>query len=86
MPANTTLTIRLSPKTSARLGRLAETTHRPQSSLAAQAVEKYVASESEIVEGIERGLADMKAGNLVPHDEAIARLGATIAAAKRRRR
>jgi predicted transcriptional regulator len=39
---------------------------------------KHVEREAEIIEGIERGLADMKAGRLVPHDEAMARLEATI--------
>ena len=36
------------------------------------------ARERSIIAGIERGLADMKAGNTVPHDVAMAELGALI--------
>jgi predicted transcriptional regulator len=86
MPASTTLTIRLTPEVKERLGRLADTTHRTKSFLAAEAITSYVAREAEIIEGIERGLADAKAGRLVPHDEAMARLEATIAAAERGKR
>jgi predicted transcriptional regulator len=45
-----------------------------------------VARETAIIEGIERGLADMEAGCLVPHDEAVARLEAMIVAAERGKR
>ena len=86
MPASTTLTVRLTPEVKERLGRLADTTHRTKSFLAAEAITAYVAREAEIIGGIERGLADMKAGRLVPHGEAMARLEATIAAAERGKR
>ena len=36
------------------------------------------ARERSIIEGIERGRADMKAGNTVPHDVAMAELDALI--------
>lgn len=83
MPASTTLTIRLTPEAKEQLNHLAQVTHRTKSFLAAEAIAKYVSRESEIIGGIERGLADMKAGRLVPHDEAMARLEKTIAAAER---
>lgn len=86
MPASTTLTIRLTPEAKAQLSRLAHATHRTQSFLAAEAIAKYVVRESEIIEGIGRGLADAKAGRLVPHEEAMARLEATIAIAERGKR
>lgn len=38
--------------------------------------------EPEIIEGIKRGLADVEAGRLVPHDEAMAEVHAAIEAAK----
>jgi predicted transcriptional regulator len=82
-PASTTLTVRLAPDVKGRLGRLADATHRTRSFLAAEAITAYVAHEAEIIGGIERGLADMKAGRPVPHDEAMARLEATITAAER---
>jgi predicted transcriptional regulator len=37
-----------------------------------------VARESEILEGIARGLDDLKANRLVPHDEAMAEIDAAI--------
>ena len=83
MPASATLTIRLPAEVKGKLGRLSDITHRTSSFLAAEAIAKYVESESRITEGIERGLADAKAGRLVPHAQAVDRLEATIAAAAR---
>lgn len=84
--ASTTLTIRLTPEVKERLGRLAASTQRTKSFLAAEAVARYVEEEAAIILGIERGMADAKAGRLVPHDEAMARIEATIAAAEREKR
>lgn len=78
-----TLTIRLPRKTKAQLGRLAGHTKRTRSFLAAEAIGDYVARELEIVDGIERGLADVRAGRVVPHKEAMARLRQTVKAAGR---
>ena len=83
MPASTTLTIRLTPEAKEQLSRLAAATRRTKSFLAAEAISRFVAREAEIIEGVERGLADMRAGRVVPHDEAMARLEATIAAVER---
>ena len=83
MPASETLTIRLTPAVKEQLGRLAETTRRTRSFLAAEAIAQYVAREAAIVEGIGHGLQDLRAGRLVPHDEAMARLDATIDRADR---
>ena len=80
MSASTTLTIRLTQEAKRQLSHLADLTHRTKSFLAADAIAKYVARESEIIGGIERGLADMKAGRVVPHDDAMARLEGAIAA------
>jgi predicted transcriptional regulator len=83
MPASTTLTVRLTPEVKQLLGRLADATHRTKSVLAAEAIAAYVAREADIIEGIERGLEDMRTGRLMPHDRAMARLEATVAAAER---
>ena len=72
MTASTTLTIRLDPQLKAKLGRLAYGTRRSRSFLAAEAVETYVDRELAIIEGIERGLADVEAGRTVSHDDAMA--------------
>jgi predicted transcriptional regulator len=75
---STTMTIRLSSETKAELGLLANATRRSKSFLAAEAVAAYVARERGIIEGIERGRADMNAGQTIPHDEAMAEVDALI--------
>ena len=75
---STTLTIRLSSETKAELGLLANATRRSKSFLAAEAVAAYVARERGIIEGIERGLADMNAGRTISHDAAMAEVDALI--------
>jgi predicted transcriptional regulator len=78
MADSTTITIRLKPQVKERLARLSQSTNRTRSYLAAEAIEAYVARESAILEGIGRGLEDLKVNRLVPHDEAIAELDAAI--------
>ena len=78
MADSTTMSIRLSSETKAQLGLLATATRRSKSFLAAEAVAAYVARERAIIEGIERGLADMRAGNTVSHDAAMAEVDALI--------
>ena len=78
MTASTTMTIRLDPAVKDRLGRLAEGTRRSRSFLAAEAVAAYVDRELSMIEGIELGLADAKAGRTVPHAKAMAQLDAAI--------
>ena len=72
------MSIRLSSETKAQLGLLATATRRSKSFLAAEAVAAYVARERAIIEGIERGRADLKAGNTVSHGAAMAELDALI--------
>ena len=78
MPASTTMTIRISPEVKDKLGRLAQDTRRSRSFLASEAVEAYVARELEIIDGIQRGLADVNAGHVVSHDAAVEELQAVI--------
>jgi predicted transcriptional regulator len=78
MSGSTTMSIRLSSETKAQLGLLAAATRRSKSYLAAEAVAAYVAREQAIIQGIERGLADLHAGRTVPHDEAMAEIDALI--------
>ncbi|WP_163264068.1 CopG family ribbon-helix-helix protein [Chelativorans alearense] len=80
MPASTTMTIRVSPEVKEKLGRLAHDTKRSKSFLAAEALAGYVDRELDIIEGIQRGLADAEAGRVVEHDEAMAELYAVIEA------
>jgi predicted transcriptional regulator len=83
MPTSTTMTIRLSSETKHKLERLAVDTRRSKSFLAAEAVSAYVERELEIIDGIRRGMTDVEAGRVVPHDEAMAEVQAVIDAAQR---
>ena len=73
-----TVTVRISPETKARLEALAGHTRRTKSFLAGEAITDYVERELAIVESIKRGLADIEAGRVVPHEETMRRIRATI--------
>ncbi|MCP5364213.1 MAG: CopG family transcriptional regulator [Hyphomicrobiales bacterium] len=83
--ASTTLTVRLTPELKDRLGTLAERTRRTKSFLAGEAIAGYVERELEIIAGIERGLDDMNAGRVVPHDEAMGDIRKAIEGARKSR-
>lgn len=78
MSATTTMTIRVSEDTREKLDRLATGMRRSRSFLAAEALTAYVERELQIIEGIQRGLADVQAGRIIPHDEAMDQLDAMI--------
>lgn len=86
MAASTTLTVRLPKKVKDRLALLARHTRRTRSYLAGEAIASFVNREIEIVEGIKRGLEDMKAGRTTSHADAMRRINATLAAAAKKRR
>lgn len=79
-----TVTVRLDSATKARLDELAQHTRRTRSFLAGEAITDYVERELAIIAGIERGLADMKAGRTTSHEAAKRRVRDTIASAKPR--
>ena len=79
MSKSETITIRVSSDLRAKLELLAESTNRSKSFLAGEAVSRFVESEAQIVEGIKEGLADIEAGRVVPHEQAMKRIRATIA-------
>lgn len=81
MPSSATMTIRVSTETKRKLERLATDTRRSKSFLAAEAVSAYVDRELAIIDGVQRGLADVEARRVVPHDDAIAEIEAVIDAA-----
>lgn len=78
MTATTTMTIRVSEETRAKLDRLASGMRRSRSFLAAEALTAYVERELQIIEGIQRGLVDVENGRTIPHDEAMDQLDAMI--------
>ena len=79
------MTIRVSPETKSKLERIAADTRRSKSFLAAEAVSAYVERELEIIDGIKRGMADVAAGRVVPHEEVMAEARQIIADAKRKK-
>ena len=86
MASSTTLTVRLSPELKDGLARLAAGTRRTRSFLAAEAIEAYVKRELAIVEAIQRGLEDVRAGRVVPHEQVEAEIYALIEEAEARKR
>ena len=88
MAETTTITVRITPEVRGKLDRIAELTKRSRSYVAAEALAEYAEDELQTVEGIMRGIADARAGRVVPHDEAMAYLRERIAkvAAKSKKR
>ncbi|QEL24588.1 ribbon-helix-helix protein, CopG family [Bosea sp. F3-2] len=83
MAATETMTIRVSAETKRKLERIAAGTRRSKSFLAGEAVSAYVDRELQIIEGIKRGLVDVEAGRVVPHDEVMTDARRIIADARR---
>ena len=81
---NTPLSVQMDSAAKAKLHRLAQHRRLEDSDLASIAIADYVDRELEIVDGIERGLADMRSGRVVSHDDAMARLRRTIARSDKR--
>lgn len=67
--SSTTLTVHLSSETEQQLGRLALSTRRSNSALAAEAIAHYIERELSIVDGIERARAELRAGHGIPHEQ-----------------
>lgn len=86
MSESTTMTIRVSRDVKEKLERIATDTRRSKSFLAGEAVSAYVDRELEIIEGIKRGLADVKAGRVVPHEQVMAEARKIIADAKKKKK
>ena len=86
MAETTTITVRIPVEVRDKLDRLAEATRRSRSFHAAEALAAYADQELDIVEGILRGLDDMKSGRTVPHEPAMNELDAIIERARQKHR
>lgn len=80
------MTIRLDEALKDRLDKLTDLTRRSRSFLAAEAVRVYVERELEIMGGIAQGLADIDAGRVIPHDEAMREIDRLLAASRKDRK
>lgn len=73
-----TMTIEVDADVKAKLDQLASDTRRSAASLAAEAVSAYVEHERRIVEDIKLALAELEAGEGIPHNEAMAEIDTLI--------
>jgi predicted transcriptional regulator len=69
MAATTSITVRLPLKVKRRLDKLARSTARSRSVLAANAISDYVHSQEWQLQRIREGIADAKAGRVIPHEK-----------------
>lgn len=84
--SDVTLTVRLSKQLRDRLEILSTETRRSKSFLGMEAIQNYVETEEEIILGIKRGLADLKAGRTVPHATAMKRIRSKIDGAAKKKK
>jgi predicted transcriptional regulator len=84
--SDVTVTVRMPKVLRDRLEALSTETRRSKSFLGMEAIQNYVETEEEIILGIKQGLADIKAGRVVPHDQAMKRFRATIEAAAKKKK
>jgi RHH-type rel operon transcriptional repressor/antitoxin RelB len=73
--ASTTFTVRVDPAVKKRLERLAKSTGRSQSFLAAEALSEYLDVNEWQVAGIRKAMASLDRGEGVPHDQVKAWVG-----------
>ena len=71
MSKSVTIGARISPKLDASLDRLAQATGRPKSWHLCEAIQSYVRNEKEFIEAVKEGLADMRAGRIVDHEDVV---------------
>ncbi len=69
MSSSTTLSVRLSTRTKAKLEALAKSSRRSKSFLASEAIEAFVASETWQLAEVEAGIKDLDADRTVEHEE-----------------
>ncbi len=67
--SSTTVTVRVGPEVKKRLEKLAKSTGRTRSFLAAEALNEYLDVNEWQVAGIKRAIASLDRGEGVPHDD-----------------
>ena len=78
MAKTTTMTFRIEPSVLEKLDTLARESRRSKSAIMTAALEGYVAYEEEIVLGIKRAQEEVRAGQTISHEDAIAELRAFV--------
>jgi predicted transcriptional regulator len=84
MPAKPILNVRLAPETLRKLDAVAAATRRTRSFIANEALEAWIDREIEIIEDLQVGLEEGRAGKGVPHDKAMRQIDVAIERAGKR--
>ena len=80
------LNIRSPAETLRRLDAVAAATQRSRSFIANEALEAWIARESELIEDLRIGLEEARAGKVIPHERVMRDLDAAIERSVRRKR
>lgn len=83
--SDVTFSVRLPEETKLMLDALSKSTRRSKNFLAREAITSFVQGQAEIVEGILKGIADVKAGRTIAHEDIKKRSRAIIAVAYKRK-
>ena len=84
MAAKPILNIRIAPETLQRLDAIAAATRRTRSFIANEALEAWINREIELIEDLQIGLEEVKAGKGIPHEQAMRQIDAAVEAAAKR--
>ena len=82
--SDVTVTVRMPREMRDQLEAIGAATQRSKSFLAKTAIGQFVETEAEIIDGIKEALEDVRAGRVVPHEEAMRAIRKTIATAGKR--
>ncbi|HEX9555654.1 MAG TPA: CopG family transcriptional regulator [Reyranella sp.] len=84
MPAKPILNVRLAPETLHKLDAVAAATRRTRSFIANEALEAWIDREIEILEDLQVGLEEGRAGKGIPHEKAMRQIDGAIERASKR--
>jgi predicted transcriptional regulator len=85
MAETTVFTVRVAPELKDKLDALAEAMDRPRSWVVNHALEGYVETQMSFIEAVQEGIASAERGELVSHEEMMAKVRERIAEAEGRR-
>ncbi len=83
---STVLSVRLNPETKEKLEKIAKSSRRSKSFLAAEAIEEFVRYEAWKIEQIEEGIRQADARMGIPHEEVMASIRARIDQVRQQRK
>jgi|FEC22Drversion2_1045045.scaffolds.fasta_scaffold00951_8 predicted transcriptional regulator len=84
MAAKPILNVRLAPETLRKLDVVAAATRRTRSFIANEALEAWIEREIALIEDLQAGLEEVRAGKGIPHDKAMRQVDMAIERAAKR--